>query len=276
MVQVLGTIFEVERASDRTRVGVMRGKVAVHWDDERSVLIPGEVGWFPKMAKLTKTTKMTKMDPSDSVLEHAPAADPDVRSAQTAGESSDLGAREVTAASKKHPAGDPRRHTSTGDPAKARGAQAGWREVAERGEFAQAYELLRKTPQPPSDDVEELLLAADAARLSGHPEAALTYLEQVVDDHARDSRAPVAAFTLGGVLMQQLDRAHDAEVAYGKARALSLHSSLAQDALARQVEAAHRAGDTAHARALATEYLEQFPSGRRVNAVRRFGGLAPD
>jgi transmembrane sensor len=124
--------------------------------------------------------------------------------------------------------------------------------------------------------VEELLLAADAARLSGHPEAALPYLERVVDDHARDSRAPVAAFTLGGVLMQQLGRARDAEVAYGKARALSLHSSLAQDALARQVEAAHRAGDATRARALATEYLQQFPAGRRIKAVRRFGGLAAE
>jgi transmembrane sensor len=262
MVQVLGTVFEVERAAERTRVGVTRGKVAVHWDDERSELTAGEAGWFPRL------------DGSDAALERPRSGvGTTVDDASSAGEPKVMVSREANPPTSKR---ETRRHGPSGDQAKARGTQAGWREVAERGEFAQAYELLRKTPQPPADDVEELLLAADAARLSGHPEAALRYLERVVNDHARDSRAPVAAFTLGGVLMQQLDRAHDAEVAYGKARALSLHSSLAQDALARQVEAAHRAGDAARARSLATEYLEQFPNGRRVNAVRRFGGLSDD
>jgi outer membrane protein assembly factor BamD (BamD/ComL family) len=50
---------------------------------------------------------------------------------------------------------------------------------------------------------------------------------------------------------------------------------LAEDALARQVEATYRAGDTARARTLATEYLARYPKGRRVHAVQRFGGLTP-
>src|SRR6185295_7224661 len=42
----------------------------------------------------------------------------------------------------------------------------GWRQHAEQGEFGRAYALLDTTRV--TDDVEELLLAADAARLSGH------------------------------------------------------------------------------------------------------------
>lgn len=148
-----------------------------------------------------------------------------------------------------------------------------WREPAERGEFERAYELLRHAPQPVGDDVEQLLLAADTARLSGHPEAALPYLRRVVAQHARDSRAPLAAFTLGGVLMQQLGQPREAEAAYARARELASDSPLAEDALARQVEAAHRAGDAARARTLAREYLAKYPQGRRVHAVQRFAGL---
>jgi transmembrane sensor len=150
-----------------------------------------------------------------------------------------------------------------------------WREPAEQGEFERAYELLAQTRKPVADDVEELMLAADTARLSGHAEAAVPYLRRVMNEHARDSRASLAAFTLGGVLMQQLGQPREAEAAYARARSLSLNSSLAEDALARQVEAAHRAGDSALARSLAREYVAQYPSGRRVRAVRRFGELEP-
>jgi transmembrane sensor len=148
-----------------------------------------------------------------------------------------------------------------------------WREPAERGDFAHAYTLLAQTKHAASDDVEELMLAADTARLSGHPQAALPFLNRVVARHPEDARAALAAFTLGGVLMQELGRPREAEAAYARARALSLDSSLAQDALARQVEAANRAGDSLHAGKLATEYLARYPKGRRVHAVRRFGGL---
>lgn len=150
---------------------------------------------------------------------------------------------------------------------------ASWRQHAERGEFQEAYRMLERDRERVSDDVEELLLAADASRLSGHASEAVPYLQRVVDRHPSDPRAPLAAFTLGGVLMNQLGRPREAEAAYARARAMSPSSALSQDALARQVEAAHRASDAAAARTLALEYLERYPEGRRVQAVRRFGGL---
>jgi transmembrane sensor len=154
-----------------------------------------------------------------------------------------------------------------------RARAASWRQHAERGEFQEAYRMLERDRDRVSDDVEELLLAADASRLSGHASEAVPYLQRVVDRHPSDPRAPLAAFTLGGVLMNQLGRPREAEAAYARARAMSPSSALSQDALARQVEAAHRASDVAAARALALEYLERYPDGRRVQAVRRFGGL---
>ncbi|HEX6240348.1 MAG TPA: FecR family protein, partial [Polyangiales bacterium] len=128
-------------------------------------------------------------------------------------------------------------------PAAPEAPNESWREHAERGEFKQAFSLLPGKGGGQQMDVSELLLAADAARLSGHPRAAVPFLERVVQQHASDARAPLAAFTLGGVLMNQLGMPREAEAAYAQARATSVGGALAQDALARQVEAAYRAGD---------------------------------
>jgi transmembrane sensor len=47
----------------------------------------------------------------------------------------------------------------------------------------------------------------------------------------------------------------------------------AEDALAREVEAWSRAGETAQAHARAQDYLRLYPRGARVDAVRKLGGL---
>lgn len=177
------------------------------------------------------------------------------------------------AAEVKAPTVEATPHPAKRSPRRPSAVANAWRAPAEQGDFDRAYELLARVQQTVADDVEELLLAADTARLSGHPQAALPFLKRVIAQHPSDSRASLAAFTLGGVLMQQLGQPREAEAAYARARALSLNPSLSEDALARQVEAAHRAGDAAHARALAREYLASYPQGRRVHAVQRFGGL---
>ena len=157
--------------------------------------------------------------------------------------------------------------------AKASGPEPSWQRQAKRGHFKRAFELMPAAPEALADDVEALLLAADAARLSGHPAQALPYLRRVIERHPHDSRASLAAFTLGGVLLNQLDRPREAEAAYARARSLALSPTLAQDALARQVEAAQRAGDASRMRELAREYLRRYPDGRRVQWVRDTSGL---
>lgn len=147
-----------------------------------------------------------------------------------------------------------------------------WRPLAERGQYEEARTALRKAgPSAVRNETADLLLAADAARLSGHPAEAVPYLERVLHGHNHDPRAGLAAFTLGRVLLDELGRPNEAVDAFALAR--SFGGPLAEDALARQVEAASRAGDVTRSRELALLYRRLYPDGRRARAVSRFGGL---
>jgi len=149
---------------------------------------------------------------------------------------------------------------------------ASWRPLAERGRYDEAHIALKKAgPNAVRDQTADLLLAADAARLSGHPGESVPYLERVVRGHSSDPRSSLASFTLGRVLLDELGRPREAADAFARARATG--GPLAEDALAREVEAASRAGDTSRSRELAREYNKLYPQGRRAKAVSRFGGL---
>jgi hypothetical protein len=149
---------------------------------------------------------------------------------------------------------------------------AAWRPLAEKGRYDEAHTALRKAgPSAVRDETADLLLAADAARLSGYPAEAVPYLERVVHAHAGDPRAGLASFTLGRVLLDELGRPREAIVAFARARAAG--GPLAEDALAREVEATSRAGDVTKSRELARAYQQFYPNGRRAKAVSRFGGL---
>jgi transmembrane sensor len=149
---------------------------------------------------------------------------------------------------------------------------ASWRPLAERGQYEEARRALRKAgPSAVRDDTADLLLAADAARLSGHPAEAVPYLDRVLRGHARDPRASLAAFTLGRVLLDELGRPSEAVDAFALAR--SSGGPLAEDALAREVEALSRAGEVTRSREQALLYRRLYPNGRRVKAVSRFGGI---
>ncbi len=148
-----------------------------------------------------------------------------------------------------------------------------WRRLAEAGDFSAAYDELHKSHAPVRDEPAELLLSADVARLSHHPGDAVAPLQQVLKRHGSDPRAPLAAFTLGRVLLDELGRPGEAAAAFAKARAIAPQGPLADDALAREVEARSRAGDTAKARALAEDYLRRLPNGPRARLVKHHGGL---
>jgi transmembrane sensor len=157
-------------------------------------------------------------------------------------------------------------------PGRSSAPASSWRPLAERGRFDEAHIALEKAgPNAVRDDTGDLLLAADAARLSGHSGEAVPYLERVVRAHSSDPRSSLASFTLGRVLLDELGRPREAAAAFARARAAG--GPLAEDALAREVEATSRAGDTARSRDLALEYKRSYPQGRRAKAVSRFGGL---
>jgi transmembrane sensor len=147
-----------------------------------------------------------------------------------------------------------------------------WRSLHQSGDYDGAFALLETGAEVP-DEASALMDAADAARLSGHARGSVTYLERVVRDHRDSPVAPLAAFTLGRVYLDRLGEPHRAAEAFGRARQLEPGGSLAQDALAREVEALSKAGDAQGAYRRAQEYLRAYPQGSRVRAVRLYGGI---
>jgi len=121
-----------------------------------------------------------------------------------------------------------------------------------------------------SDEVNGLLERADQERRAGRPAAAANLLRQIVRQHRADARAPLAGFTLGRVLLDDLGKTKAAARAFDRARAMDPSGPLAEDALARAAEAWHQAGDADKARDRAEAYLERYPDGHRARAVRQY------
>ena len=124
-----------------------------------------------------------------------------------------------------------------------------------------------------AESAEDLLLAADGMRMAGHPEQGAEFLRRILREHHGDPRAPLAAFTLGRVLLMELGRPREAAAAFAEVRRLSPAGAFAEDALAREVEAWNQARQTDQAQARAQEYLRLYPGGRRAATVRSLGGM---
>jgi transmembrane sensor len=159
------------------------------------------------------------------------------------------------------------------DSATARPKAEEFRVLAKRRDYSAAYKILVSTPAAVGANSADLLLAADVARLSGHPAEAVPYLERLLATHPTSGEAPLAAFTMGRTLMG-LGRADAAIAAFAKARSLAPRGPLAEDALVRQVEAASRTGNTTLAKKLATQYERSYPNGRKRDIVRGYAGIS--
>jgi hypothetical protein len=90
---------------------------------------------------------------------------------------------------------------------------------------------------PPDDEVALLWKQADAARRQGRPGDALAPLSRIVGHHAADPRAPLAAFTLGRLYLDELHRPAEAAAAFALARSLAPDGPLAADARVREAQA---------------------------------------
>lgn len=127
----------------------------------------------------------------------------------------------------------------------ARAPSAPWRDLAARGAFADAYELLGSSgirERATSASPDELFLLADVARLSGHAGDAIPLLERIVREHPTDGRAALAAFTLGKLYGSNPQAAASM---FERAIQLGLPGGLKGDARARWVEACKRLADPA-------------------------------
>lgn len=230
-VRVLGTQFRVEREGEGATVSVYRGKVEVQWTGGTRVLAAGQTGRFPEPIAQAATSAEIRQP---EPIEAAPAVTDIARPASPT-------------------------------------SRARFRVLARHGRYAEAYRVLADAPGVVDSAAEDLMLAADAARLSGHPAEATPYLERIIRKFRTDARAPLAAFTLGRILLYQLGRPAEAADAFASVRTILPEGPLAADALAREAEAADRAGQRERARVRAQEYVAKYPSGRRLESVRRYG-----
>jgi len=149
-----------------------------------------------------------------------------------------------------------------------------YRAQVARRDYQAAYAALSHEPTLAGDTVEELLVAADVARLSDHPGQAVPYLQRILREHARDERAPMAAFTLGRTL-SGLGHQRQAMEMFARVHTNWPHGPLAEDALVREAEAAAALGDGARAARLAEQYDRDYPRGGRRAEVRRHARLPP-
>ena len=127
-------------------------------------------------------------------------------------------------------------------------------------------------PVDPRPSAEELLAAADAARSSGRRAESARLLGRLLAEHRDDARAPLAAFTLGRILLMELNHPREAALAFAEVRVLAPNGPFAEDALAREAEAWNKAGDTGQAAVRAREYLRLYPQGRRSGTMQGLVG----
>jgi hypothetical protein len=149
---------------------------------------------------------------------------------------------------------------------------AEWEKLAEAGDFKAAKHALdreggfERAAQRAS--ASQLMVLADVARASGGREQAAQALRRVLSSYDSAPEAPVAAWTLGNLLEQAGDRAGAAE-AYATYRRLSPTGDFAEDAAARQVDAALSQGNLELGRRTLEEYAQNFPKGRRLAELRK-------
>jgi transmembrane sensor len=127
--------------------------------------------------------------------------------------------------------------------------------------------------RPEATSARELLAESDAARTRGELARGAELLRRVLREHPNDARAPLAAFTLGRLLLNELGRPREAANAFHEVQLKAPGGQLAEDALAREVESWKQAAEPARARALAQKYLARYPSGRHVVRVKALAGI---
>ncbi len=306
-VEVLGTRFTVDRTASFVQIEVERGRVLVTGErvpDRARTLGPKEKIIIHQAPVRTASTRRSVPVPPPALNTNrtpktaSPAprarssararAGRTVRAAQQSGGSKIArAAGEAVPAPPRNPAptdrapapsktsrmpGAPKNaETSSNNepPKEPIKKPASYEALFEQGRFQEAYQAAQASfDQPQSPDV--LLLLADIARLSGHPNRAASVLERLLGEHPDSKHAPVAAFTLGRLRLEALEQPRRAAAAFELAVRRGLPAPLLEDAYARQVEALAKAGDRAGAQAAADRYFSRYPKGRRAALVERW------
>ena len=150
-------------------------------------------------------------------------------------------------------------------------AKAEWTLLAERGDFAGAFQKLDEMGGFDQALLvagpDELMTLADVARAVGRQGRAIQALRIVVDQYREDENAPLAAMMLGNLLSRTGDSDAAAE-AFALNRRLSPGGDFAEDALVREFDMAMAARDLPEAERLRAQYVREYPQGRHQEVLR--------
>jgi TolA-binding protein len=265
-VEVLGTAFEVAKRAAHSTVRVERGLVRVRWPGGSTLLHAGESGAFPPLPVSSPPQPSAAAEPAADVSAGpnplgglAASAEPDL--------AQDLAETQLEAAVDDLLAREPAGLDGARNRARSRER---WRTLARAGKHREAFGSLQARPV---QDLAGLLLAADAARHSGHPREAADYLQRLLRRYPHSVPARLAAFTLGRLALHELGEPALAASSFARAYALDPHGPLAEDALSRTAEAHRRAGAVKRARDAASRYIERFPHGARREEMSSYLAL---
>lgn len=149
--------------------------------------------------------------------------------------------------------------------------KATWLVLAERGDFAAAFQALDESggfdAVLVSGTPEELMTLVEVARFVGRNGRAIQALRAVTTRYESDPNAPIAAMILGNLLSKAGDAGGAAE-AYALNRRLSPGGDFAEDALVREFDMAMADGDLPGVQRLRAQYEAEFPEGRHLEEIR--------
>jgi transmembrane sensor len=239
-VEVVGTRFEVARSEEQVVVSVEHGVVVVRGD-----AVPDGVQRLGAGETVAIRTRTVLADGARSPESPSAAA---LATAPSEAAPSEAAAPEVAA------------HEAT--------------ERAATGPRGVAPTALLAAPQPAPGGADRTgitasLEQADRARAEGRTADAVRTLRAALARHPLDPGRALAAFTLAKLLLEGGD-APGAERALGVCLEAHPNQALAEDALARLVEARARSGDAEAARRAADDYAARYPRGRHRAEVERW------
>jgi len=256
-VEVRGTRFAVTATPHGSRVEVTEGRVAVHFSDGRTLMVPagqavdsaspgavaadGPAAPTPAMAPPQSATP----PPPSSFLSSFQSCTDDVRTCRAT-------AQAVRDSMRK---GDqPRALRLIGDGdrvAREAAARCGAAIVACRDELG--------------------YLHAEALNQAGRAEEAIAAY-RALDRHSAPAAMRQNALYAAAQLERQRGWTGRAQADYQRALAASPRGALAEESLVGAMESAHGAGEDAQARAFAARYLRSFPGGLATESARRLLG----
>lgn len=146
-----------------------------------------------------------------------------------------------------------------------------WQRLAQQGEYPAANRAIDALGGFDAvlnqSTAEQVMSLVDVVRATGQRARAIAALRRVVERFPGDPNAPLAAWTLANLLERSGDKV-GAQKAFAAYRALSPKGDFAEDALARQVEAALEQSNLELAQKLADQYEKDFPNGRRLRELK--------